>query len=102
MVQMQGAGNKASGIFRAEQEDRMDNLRVVAVLEGEALAALERIQGRLNDDNIDDIVSAAIVVYDMHQNAMVHRLEQLWTKENKERETRADMEEYSLSDLLNF
>ncbi len=50
---------------------------VTAVLTEGAFDALCRIQRRMNDSNVDEIVSAALVIYDMHQAAMVSQLEHL-------------------------
>ena len=52
-------------------------MKITVELTETAAEALERITQRLHSDDAGEAVSAALVIYDMHQAAMGRQLEQL-------------------------
>jgi len=51
--------------------------KITVSLTDTAQESLHKIQDRMCDVTIDEIVSAALVIYDMHQASMVERLEEV-------------------------
>ena len=52
-------------------------MKITVELTETAAEALERITQRLHSDDAGEAVSAALVIYDMHQAAMGRQLERL-------------------------